>query len=349
MRKRIQSQLIALLPSIALVAMLTLFANTAPAADEPTIAKDSIRITFQTGNVRGGFEKPGWVPAIEYRVNGPIASGSKLSVDFTLPAKNPWVSFDCRTGETEKGRWWRAECGGESISNEKAVDYTGPVAFTIRLRNELSGTNLTLFTGKAKVGKTPPPPKSGPNYHVTSSEFYADDDWRIPIGYVFFEKDSGHSNQSFLHVVFWYRGNPAEVESHLFYKGKDIAKCQVPGNGPADWNPKKYQWGFADCQFLGVYPAAPPEDEGYEPNFALSKNPGDYEVKALLAGRLARSIKFNVDAGGKFDNGIATANKLGSNRVIVPVQVIGNQEAWDQTAWKAGAFYGNPLTGFTAP
>jgi hypothetical protein len=342
MRKRIQSQLIALLPSIALVAMLTLFANTAPAADEPTIAKDSIRITFQTGNVRGGFEKPGWVPAIEYRVNGPIASGSKLSVDFTLPAKNPWVSFDCRTGETEKGRWWRAECGGESISNEKAVDYTGPVAFTIRLRNELSGTNLTLFTGKAKVGKTPPPPKSGPNYHVTSSEFYADDDWRIPIGYVFFEKDSGHSNQSFLHVVFWYRGNPAEVESHLFYKGKDIAKCQVPGNGPADWNPKKYQWGFADCQFLGVYPAAPPEDEGYEPNFALSK-------KALLAGRLARSIKFNVDAGGKFDNGIATANKLGSNRVIVPVQVIGNQEAWDQTAWKAGAFYGNPLTGFTAP
>src|SRR5947209_12463213 len=155
MRKRIQLRVSALHVRLGFTAILAVYATTAAAADGPTIAKDSIRITFQNGNVRGGFEKPGWVPAIEYRVNGPIASGSNLSVEFTLPGKNPWVTFDCRTGETEEGRWWRAECGGESISNEKAVDYTGAVGFTIRLRNELSGTNLTLFTGKAKVGKTP--------------------------------------------------------------------------------------------------------------------------------------------------------------------------------------------------
>jgi hypothetical protein len=321
--------------------------NSAADDDQPTIAKDSIRITFETGRT-GAYEKPGWVPAIKYRVNGPIASGSQLSVEFTLPGKNPWVSFDCRTGETEKGHWWHAECGGEAISNDKAVVYTGPVGFTIKLRNELSGTKLTLFTGKAKVEKTPPPPHSGANYHWTASEFYANDDWRIPIGYVFFEKDSGHMDQSFLHVLFWYRGNPAEVESHLFYKGKDIAKCEVPGNGPEDYNPKKAQWGYADCQFLGVYPTPPPENEGYDPKFGLSANPGDYEVKGLLVGHLARSIKFTVDAEGKFDNGIAGANKLGSDRVIVPVQVVGNQESWNKTAWKTDAFYGNPLKGFAA-
>src|SRR5690349_5665557 len=160
--------------------------TTVAGDDQPTIAKDSIVLTTQRGRDVGGFEKPGWVPAIEYRVNGPIASGSNLSVEFTLPGKNPWVSFDCRTGETAKGRWWRAECGGESISNDKAVEYTGVAGFTIRLRNELSATNLTLFTGKAKVGKTPPPPRSGANYHATSSEYYVDDDWRIPIGYLFF-------------------------------------------------------------------------------------------------------------------------------------------------------------------
>ena len=98
-----------------------------------------------------------------------------------------------------------------------------------------------------------------------------------------------------------------------------------------------------------MYPTAPPADEGYEPNFGLTKNPGDYEVKVLLVGDLARSIKFRVDANGKFDNGIATANKLGSDRVIVPVQVIGNRETWDPAAWKTDAFYGNPLTGFTVP
>jgi hypothetical protein len=80
----------------------------------------------------------------------------------------------------------------------------------------------------------------------------------------------------------------------------------------------------------------------------VRSNPGDYEVKVLIVKHLARSIKLTVNADGSFDNGIATANKLGSDRVIVPVQVIGDQTTtWDRTAWKTG-FYGNPLTGFTA-
>jgi hypothetical protein len=332
---------------IVLSVMMAAGVSSAADDDQPTIAKDSIRITFETGRT-GAYEKPGWVPAIEFRVNGPIASGSTVSVEFTLPGKNPWVSFQCRVAETEKGRWWKTECGGEGVSNDKAVVYTGPVGFTIKLHNELSGTNLTLFSGKAKVAKNPLPPHAGANYQWTASEFYTNDDWRIPIGYVFFEKDDGHMNQSFLHALFWYRGNPADVEAHLFFKGKDIAKCSIPGNGPSDYNPRKNQWSFADCEFLGVYPTAPSEDEGYDPKFGLQGNPGDYEVKALIVGHLARSIKFKVDAGGKFDNGIATANKLGSNRVIVPVQVIGNAESWDKAAWKTEAFYGNPLTGFNA-
>lgn len=318
------------------------------ADDAPTIAKDSIRITFQTGRVRGGFEKPGWVPALAYRVNGPIASGSTLSAEFTLPGKSPWVMFDCPTEETAADASLAVECGGESVSNDKAVEYTGVVNFAIKLRNPLAGTNATLFTGKAKVSKTPTPRGAGANYHATASEYYVDDDWRLPIGYVFFEKDSGHLNHSFLHVLFWYRGNPAEVEAHLFYKGKDIAKCKVAGNGASDWNPKKAQWSYADCQFLGVY-LTPPGDDGYDPKFALAKNPGEYEVKVLLVGNLARSIKFIVDANGKFDTGIAAANKLGSSRAIVPVQVLGSQETWNHAAWKTDAFYGNPLSGFSAP
>src|ERR1051325_11660948 len=49
--------------------------------DQPTIAKDSIVLTTQKGREEGGHEKRGWVPEIEYSVNGPIASGSKLSVE----------------------------------------------------------------------------------------------------------------------------------------------------------------------------------------------------------------------------------------------------------------------------
>ena len=72
-------------------------------------------------------------------------------------------------------------------------------------------------------------------------------------------------------------------------------------------------------------------------------------MKVLWNNRLARSIKFTAGADGKLDDHITAANKLGSNRVIVPVQIIGDQDGpWDRAAWKNDAFYGNPLIGFTA-
>lgn len=50
------------------------------------------------------------------------------------------------------------------------------------------------------------------------------------------------------------------------------------------------------------------------------------------------------------ENGIATSNKLRNNWLVVPVQVLGDSDGtWDKLAWKTDAFYGNPLTGFTAP
>ncbi len=36
--------------------------------------------------------------------------------------------------------------------------------------------------------------------------------------------------------------------------------------------------------------------------------------------------------------------------MIIPVSGAGDvPRPWDKQAWKTGAFYGNPLTGFTAP
>jgi hypothetical protein len=80
----------------------------------------------------------------------------------------------------------------------------------------------------------------------------------------------------------------------------------------------------------------------------MDKNPGEYELKVLWNNKLARSVKFTVPAGGKLDTGLAASNKLGTDRLIVPVQIIGDQDgAWDKAAWRTDAFYGNPLTGFT--
>jgi hypothetical protein len=314
-----------------------------PSDGQPRIAKDSILITTQRGRDVGGYEKRGWVPAIQYRGTGSIASGSRLSVDFSIGGK-PWVSFDC-SPETEEGRpGWSANCGGDSIPAGKQETFAGPVAFTIRLRNELQGTNVTLFNGTAKVVLVPA------SKGVDNREWYVDEDWRIPFGYVFWEKDPGHGNDPFLHVAFWVRGNSPDVEAHLFYQGKDIAKFSKPGNGAADWNPSLYRWGLIDGEFLGVYPDAPGGDEGYAPRFSVRNNPGNYEVKVLILGHLARSIKFNVAANGNLEGGVDSANTLGTDRVVIPVQVVGDASGpWDRSAWKTDAFYGNPLAGFVAP
>lgn len=82
----------------------------------------------------------------------------------------------------------------------------------------------------------------------------------------------------------------------------------------------------------------------------MAANPGEYEFKLLWNNKLARTIKFTVGPHGKLENGIALANKLGSDRVIIPVMIIGEQDGkWDRAAWKTDAFYGNPLSGFTPP
>jgi hypothetical protein len=61
-----------------------------------------------------------------------------------------------------------------------------------------------------------------------------------------------------------------------------------------------------------------------------------------------QALEFKVGPDGKFVSAIASANKLGSDRSIIPVQIIGDQDGkWNKTAYKADAFYGNPLTGFT--
>ncbi|MBV9469187.1 MAG: hypothetical protein JOZ57_08065, partial [Abitibacteriaceae bacterium] len=118
----------------------------------------------------------------------------------------------------------------------------------------------------------------------------------------------------------------------------------------SDNRPTDPRWELWDFGFNLVRRTAP--DTSSNPAiFALDKNPGDYEFKVLRKGQLCRDMKFTVGDDGKIvDNGIAAANKMGTDRIIVPMKIIGTLDGpWRQTAWKTEAFYGNPLTGFTAP
>ena len=133
----------ALMFALVLVAAVP-FIKSSASDDQPTLAKDSLQITAFTFNVyKGNYDVWSWVPLMRFRVNGPIASGSQLYVQYTLPT-GPWVKFDCDTGNIEKGYWWKTECGGRQIEEAQSTTYTGPVTFTIKMRNELQGTDATL-------------------------------------------------------------------------------------------------------------------------------------------------------------------------------------------------------------
>lgn len=372
MKDRIQSWRTPLFPLLGLLFLLTAASPTAQAQDEPTIAKDSVQVrAWSIPEYRKNDKLWSWVPKIDFRVNGPIASGSQLYVEFKLPT-GAWVSFDCKTGPVGAGYWWEVtDCGGVALPREKGVTFTGTVSFSIGLRNEVTETNATLFTGKAKVGRVP----SNTDSHEPAAEwvYYVDHDWNLPIGYIYLTGDDTREwKYPRFNAAFWVRGSDYNFEPHLFYQGKEVGKIFLDGTpmGKAGCSakienetshyvdpsvPQKARWARIECNFYNVIGW---DKTGEERNplpgetgqiHVLSQNPGDYELKMVHKGELARSIKFTVAADGSFDNGIAKANKLGSDRVIVPAKVLGTQDGvWDRLAWKTGAFYGNPLTGFTA-
>ncbi|HEX3772557.1 MAG TPA: hypothetical protein VHV30_16880 [Polyangiaceae bacterium] len=342
-------------------------AGTALAADDgPTIAKDSVQVSPVTLDVyHQDFNTWSWVPRVSFRVNGPVPSGGQLYGEFAIPGAPP-VKFDCATSAIAKGHSLPIECGGRDVPQEKGTLFTGMVPFSIKMRNELSGAaDVTLFAGRAKIEKVHAN-EHGPK---AAQEFvyYANHDWNLPIGYAFITSDEVRQwDLPTFHVAFWVRGEDTGFEPHLFYKGNEVGKIVMSGiEAGKPWCdaeienntselvdesvPQKAKWARVGCTFPNVRPWDKTSTPGSTGLYLLSKNPGDYELKVLWNGHLARSLKFTVTADGKFDNGLAAANKLNSDRAIVPVQVLGDQDGtWDKTAWRS-AFYGNPLTGFTAP
>lgn len=338
--------------------------------DQPTIAGDSVQVTAWTNNFyRKNYDIWSWLPTISFRIDGPITSGSQLYVEFTQPGGGPWVKFDCPTQEVQKGYWRGIEnCGGRENPEEKSSTYTGPVNFAIKMRNELAGTDTTLFTGKIKVAKAlsnEEGPKAA-NHFV----YYIDHDWNLPIGYIFYTPDRVHGwDYSMFNVAFWVRGEALHFDPHLFYQGKEVGKIYFDGeqiarpscnaeveNGTTHYvsaaMPQKAKWARVACTFYSVkrWDKTDGGQSTAKEMFMLASNPGEYEVKVLWNNRLARSIKFTVAPEGRLDNGIASSNKLNIERVIVPVQIIGDQDGqWDKVSWKTDAFYGRALTGFTPP
>jgi hypothetical protein len=300
-----------------------------------------------------------WIPEMSFVVVGPINTGSAFVVDFTNETGAPWYTVECETPAIDATRWQKIVTPAIVTHIDKRTTLaTGTFGFTIRLKNELSSTNQTVFSGKFKVAK----------FHIGNDlpafknqfEYYVDQDWNLPIGYLSFNT-AADQNMPPLKIAMWFRGelDNTKLAAYLFYNGKQIGSTKDQGGAAYDaavfanahegntrWERWTFSWGSVRGWNTDTSSVKNTSDI-----FFMNQKPGEYEVKVLRDGDLARSAKFTVGPDGRLvDNGITQKNTLGGLAMILPVKVIGAADGqWDPNAWKTGAFYGNPLTGFVAP
>jgi hypothetical protein len=302
-----------------------------------------------------------WTPQIDFQVIGPVPGGSQWMFEVALPDGKPWVSFKLPTQEVSNDELLTIKGPDldQSELEKKAIIQTGMFPFKITLKNALAGSNEVFFSGKFKVA-TYAPDQAIPEYKG-KQEFYVVQDWRLPVGYIWYDPRSDE-NVPNLSVQMWFRGelDNTKLAAYIFYNGTQIGSTKDQ-SGSAGYdsaifanshesNTRWERWGFSWGRVRG-WNADTSSANNTSEIFFMNRNPGEYEVKVLRDGELARSTKFTVGADGKLvDNGITQKNGVGGLAMILPVKVIGAGDGqWDSGAWKTEAFYGNPLSGFTAP
>lgn len=335
-------------------------ASTARAADAPRIIRPRMFLSLwqQSGTWSPTAKKmvwnlSAWVPSIKFPVTGPVTGGSQWIVEFTKPGGAPWFSMNCPTEEIGEDRWITVETPRDTSEamERKATNGTGLFGFKIRLKNELNGTNNVLYTGKYKVGKVSR--YNGTAVMKNQYDFYIDHDWAMPFGYLWWDDDA----QPALQAAMWFKGQGLNnLAGYVFYKGKQIASTKEMGSAgdpefeadTIDNKPGDPAWSL--CRFTW-YKIRNSKGDDSNPNwYFIDKNPGAYEIKILRSGKLARQLNFTVGADGQIvGNDLSSVTKLNTARIVLPVKVLGTTDgAWNEQAWKTEAFYGNPVSGFTA-
>jgi hypothetical protein len=346
--------------SFASLSTSTALANQAG----PTLLKSSVIV--RANRLKRYWKAPdmddywSWMPEMSFTVTGPINTGSAFVIDFTHEAGAPWYTVECETPSIDATRWQTIVTPPITTHIDKRTTLaTGTFGFTIRLKNELSGTNEKVFSGKFKVTK----------FHIGNNlpafknqfEYVVDQDWNLPIGYLYFNVPADQNTPPLV-ISMWFRGelDNTKLAAYLFYNGKQIASTKDQSGsagydsaifanaheGNTRWERWKFSWGSVRGWNTDTSSA-----NNTSEIFFLNRNPGEYEVKVLRDGELARSAKFSVGPDGRLvDNGITQKNSLGGLAMVLPVKVIGAGDGqWDANAWKTDAFYGNPLSGFAAP
>lgn len=294
-----------------------------------------------------------WVPQLKFQIQFVGSPNPQYTVEFTGKDGKPWFAEDCKTnrsGQTVVDVWTP---GAKQPSDERSTIDTGTYGFAIKHKD----TGETIYQGKYKVTKF----HYGPGIPMYKNQhaYVVDNDWNLPIGYLWLDMTGNDRYAPKLKFATWFRGEARadNVEGKLFYNGQEIATTKNKGEALSKVsrfstledkpNTRYERWelgwylvlGYQDAKSGFKYPGA----------HILDKNPGSYEIKVLRDGIVVREMQFTVGADGKIvDNGLAKQNNLGDDRMIFPLKVLGTLDGnSNQASWQVDAFYGNPVVGLS--
>jgi len=334
------------------------YARKPAAPDSPMILAETMEIRTKTWDyywkAPGQTNYTSWLPRthfyIKYRGSGRV----RFKADYSMPDGQPWFSESLeQKGGDELLATSQLESPYAPDDDKKSVAIPG--LFGVRITNIKD--NSVVFQGKFKVVKFKPADTDSRYKNLV--DFYIDHDWLLPIGHTDVQYERA---QAYPYVRMWFKGgiNASDLEARLSFNGKELATTDEGGNVEVAQRRTSNKGGNDPALNWTLYQFSWPKkilfivtDEAR--NYAANKNrlyinqmPGEYTVKVFYQGQQVRETKFNIDGGNFADNGLAAQNRISTDKVFLPVKVMGTADKWNPANAKPG-FYGNPLTGFSVP
>jgi len=280
-----------------------------------------------------------WVPIILLPMSGRMSAGQEVHVAYKAGGK-PWFTERFRPADATAllrdrnsvNLLYRFRSGR---NQEHLARHTGRIDFEVSFVDPLAGGNRKVGAGHFTVG-------GGAN----DVDYYVSYDWATEVMWVDF---MGRGNPSLdypglvVQGVFLQPTERSETMSlHLFHKGKEIASADRFGNDfTTNARNSKTRAGYG---VIGAAWSMPnvvaydrrPEKGGF---FVLGENPGEYTLKVLRNGELAREASFTITAEGRIDRSLNVAANLPHGFTVLRAKVHGKQDQARAT-FKADGLWG---------
>lgn len=316
-----------------------LAATAGTVAAEPTV--DKLGIVFHLRPHQPDKKEWKWSPNLRLKISGPISSSTAITAEYTLPNGKPWLKIECENvSQTDEKEFLTLNDCGYRTEEKDATTQTGVFGFTVKLTDALTNTNQVLFKGKFTVGRGLYNP-SGMADRNKQFYYYVDQDWRLPLAYVF-------PYDGNLYIETWIKGpiiDMSKIRGYLFFNGKQVSEQSMSGELQAT-PPELKAWEYRQAVIKFPALVTKPVADGYS-GWRLWENPGEYEFKLMRDNKVVRTTKFTIGPDGKpkDTNGARASAGIAREGILVKTTVDGGDGAFRKDAYKTEAFFHNPASG----